>query len=397
MQFHVRALHQSHSGIVAMQVEAATLEDARVQVEQQGYQVLRVQAGRLTRWFTFARSQPFPVVLCSQELVALLQAGLSLMESLETLAEKERHPEFSRLLQGILGILREGHTLSAALQRFPASFSPLYVATVRASERTGDLAEALTRYVAYEGQVDGVRKKLINASIYPLVLLGVGGLVMLFLLLYVVPKFSRLYEDIGGNLPLMSQLLMEWGRLLERHGTEVIVGISIGLGALLYAVMRKTVRDRLWDRIRSIPVLARHVTVYDLARFYRSLGMLLRGGIPIVQALGMTSDVLPISLRAKLAAATNDIREGQAMSSAMERHELTTPVALRMLRVGERSGQMGEMMERIAGFYDEEIGRWVDRASRLIEPVLMAVIGIVIGTIVVLMYMPIFELAGSVQ
>lgn len=397
MQFHVRALHHSHAGIVAMHVEAATLDDARVEVEQQGYQVLRVQAGSLSRRLTFKRSQPFPVVLFSQELTALLRAGLSLMESLETLAEKERHPEFSRLLQGILGTLREGHTLSAALQRFPSTFSPLYVATVRASERTGDLAEALMRYVVYQGQVDGVRKKLVNASIYPLMLLAVGGLVMLFLLLYVVPRFSRVYEEVGGDLPLMSQILMEWGKLLEQHGAEVMTGLSIGLGAVLYAITRKTVRDRLWDRLRSIPLLARHVLVYDLARFYRSLGMLLRGGIPVVQALGMTSGVLPISLRAKLASATNDIREGKAMSSAMERHELTTPVALRMLRVGERSGQMGEMMERIAGFYDEEIGRWVDRLSRLIEPVLMAVIGIVIGTIVVLMYFPIFELAGSIQ
>jgi general secretion pathway protein F len=397
MQFHVRALHHSHGGIVAMHVDAATLDDARIEVEQQGYLVLRVQAGRFSRGLTFRRSQPFPVVLFSQELVALLRAGLSLMESLETLAEKERHPEFSRLLQGILGTLREGHTLSAALQRFPSSFTPLYVATVRASERTGDLAEALTRYVAYQGQVDGVRKKLINASIYPLVLLAVGGLVMLFLLFYVVPKFSRIYEDVGGNLPFMSQVLMEWGKLLEQRGSAVMTGLSIGVGAVLYAVARKSVRDRLWDRFRSIPLMARHALVYDLARFYRSLGMLLRGGIPVVQALGMTSGVLPMSLRAKLAAATNDIREGKAMSSSMERHELTTPVALRMLRVGERSGQMGEMMERIAGFYDEEISRWVDRLSRLIEPVLMAVIGIVIGTIVVLMYFPIFELAGSIQ
>jgi general secretion pathway protein F len=397
MQFNVRALHHSHSGIVAMHVEAATLDDARVQVEQQGYQVLRVQAGRLSRWLTFTRSEPFPVVLFSQELVALLRAGLSLMESLEALAEKERHPEFSRLLQGILGTLREGHTLSATLQRFPSSFSPLYVATVRASERTGDLAEALTRYVAYQGQVDGVRKKLVNASIYPLVLLAAGGLVMLFLLLYVVPKFSHLYEDVGGNLPFMSQVLLGWGKLLEQHGSQVMAGLVIGLGTVLYAITRKSVRDWAWDRLRSVPVLARHVLVYDLARFYRSLGMLLRGGIPVVQALGMTSGVLPISLRAKLAAATNDIREGKPMSSAMDRHELTTPVALRMLRVGERSGQMGEMMERIASFYDEEIARWVDRLSRLIEPVLMAVIGIVIGTVVVLMYLPIFELAGSIQ
>jgi general secretion pathway protein F len=259
------------------------------------------------------------------------------------------------------------------------------------------LAEALKRYVTYQGQVDSVRKKLVNASIYPMVLLAVGGLVLVFLLIYVVPKFSRLYEEVGGNLPLMSQLLMEWGQLLEQRGSQVMTGLALGMSGLLYAVTRKAVREWAWDRLSSIPILARHILIYDLARFYRSLGMLLRGGIPVVQALGMTADVLPVSLRANLAAATRDIREGQAMSSAMDRHDLTTPVAIRMLRVGERSGQMGEMMERIAGFYDEEISRWVDRLSRLIEPIMMAVIGIVIGTIVVLMYFPIFELAGSIQ
>lgn len=397
MQFEVRAFHYAHPGIVALHVEAITPEEARSQAEGQGYQVLRVQAGGLARIFAFTRSQPFPVVLFSQELVALLRAGLSLMESLETLAEKERHPDVSRVLQGLLTKLREGQTLSTALERFPASFPSLYVATVRASERTGDIAEALTRYVVYHGQLDSVRKKLVSASIYPLVLLGVGGLVMLFLLLYVVPKFSRLYEDVRGELPLMSQLLLEWGRLLERHGSEVMAGIAASLLAVIYAATRRSVRDWLTDRVRALPALRDRFLVYDLARFYRTLGMLLRGGTPAVQALGMTTNLLPLSLRTKLTLATGAIREGQSFSMSMERYDLTTPVALRMLRVGERSGQMGDMMERIAGFYDEEIARWVDWMSRLIEPVLMTVIGVVIGTIVVLMYFPIFELAGSLQ
>lgn len=397
MRYQVRAFHYLNDGIVNLYVEALTLDDAKSQAEEQGYQVLRVQAGNWS-WLTgLSRSQPFPLLLFSQELVALLRAGLSLMESLETLAEKERHPNVSQVLRGILAKLREGLTLSAVLKRFPSSFPPLYVATVQASERTGDLPEALGRYVIYHGQVDTVRKKLVSASIYPMVLLAVGGLVLVFLLLYVVPKFSRLYEDVRGDLPVMSQLLLEWGRLLEQHGSEVMMGFAGGALALVWLVSRRWVREWAADRVRSLPALRPSVLVYDLARFYRTLGMLLRGGTPAVQALGMSADLLPFSLRSKLMLATTAIREGQSMSSSLERYELTTPVALRMLRVGERSGQMGEMMERIAGFYDEEIARWVDWMSRLIEPVMMAVIGIVIGTIVVLMYFPIFELAGSLQ
>lgn len=397
MRYEVRAIHYTQPGVIVLHVEALTPVDARLQAEERGYQVLCVQAERLLRGFALGRPQPFPVVLFSQELVALLRAGLSLMESLETLAEKERHPAIGQVLHGILAKLREGRTFSAALQRFPSSFPPLFVATVQASERTGDLAEALARYVVYQGQVDAVRKKLVSASIYPLVLLAVGGLVMLFLLLYVVPKFSRLYEEVRGDLPVMSRLLLQWGHVIERHGAEVVGGLVATLAGTLFLATRRSTRDWLKERVRSVPALSHRFLVYDLARFYRTLGMLLRGGTPVVPALGMSANLLPAALQSRLTLATAAIREGQSISSAMERHALTTPVALRMLRVGERSGQMGDMMERIAGFYDEDIARWVEWASRLIEPILMAVIGLVIGIIVVLMYFPIFELAGSLQ
>ena len=137
--------------------------------------------------------------------------------------------------------------------------------------------------------------------------------------------------------------------------------------------------------------------VYQLARFYRTLAMLLKGGIPVVTALDMVSGLLQPALRGQLKLASNSIREGRTISQAMEAYELTTPVALRMLRVGERTGNMGEMMERIATFYDEEMARWVEWFTKMFEPLLMALIGAVIGLIVILMYMPIFDLAGSVQ
>jgi general secretion pathway protein F len=137
--------------------------------------------------------------------------------------------------------------------------------------------------------------------------------------------------------------------------------------------------------------------VYHLARFYRTAGMLLRGGTPLVTALGMVAGLLPPDLRARLARATVRIREGASISTAMDECDLATPVASRMLRVGEKSGDMAEMMERIAVFHDEELARWIEWFTRLFEPLLMALIGVVIGAIVVLMYLPVFELAGSLQ
>jgi general secretion pathway protein F len=150
-------------------------------------------------------------------------------------------------------------------------------------------------------------------------------------------------------------------------------------------------------RAWRIPAIGARMRIYQLARFYRTLGMLLRGGIPVTQALEMVIDLLHPALRVQLRQAGQSIKEGRSVSFAMQTHRLTTPVAARMLRVGERAGRMGEMMERAASFYDEEMARWVDWFTRLFEPLLMAFIGVIIGLIVVLMYLPIFELAGSIQ
>ena len=146
-----------------------------------------------------------------------------------------------------------------------------------------------------------------------------------------------------------------------------------------------------------IPAIGERVRVYQLTRFYRTVGMLLAGGTPVTQAFGQVAGLLDQELRQRLGVATRNIQEGQSISVSLDRQALTTPVALRMLRVGERTGQMGDMMDRIAVFHEEELARWVERFTRVFEPLLMAVIGIVIGGIVLLMYFPIFELAGSIQ
>jgi general secretion pathway protein F len=195
----------------------------------------------------------------------------------------------------------------------------------------------------------------------------------------------------------MSQLLLDWGVLLERHGKTLFLSIALLLGGAGYALSRASVREALLGKLWHIPTVGERMHVYQLARFYRTLAMLLKGGIPVVTALDMVYGLLQPALRGRLKLASNDIREGKTISQAMEAHELTTPVALRMLRVGERTGNMGEMMERIATFYDEEMARWVEWFTKMFEPLLMALIGAVIGVIVILMYMPIFDLAGSIQ
>jgi general secretion pathway protein F len=283
------------------------------------------------------------------------------------------------------------------MQELPAIFPPLYVATVRASEKTGGISEALGRYVAYQSQLDLVRKKIINAAIYPALLMLVGSLVVLFLMTYVVPKFAAVYEGANRDLPLLSRLLLDWGNLLQQHGMLVLSAALAAVIGIGYGLSRPSAWQALLRRLQQIPAVGTRMHIYQLARFYRTMGMLLNGGVVVVNAMDMVAGILSPELRGRLQLALQAIREGQSISQAMEAWQLTTPVALRMLRVGERAGNMGEMMERIAAFYDEDMARWVDWFTRLFEPILMALIGLIIGAIVVLMYLPVFELAGSLQ
>lgn len=395
MRFDVRAL-DAQRRVVSLALDAPDAASAVASAQAQGLAVLSARRGtRLPSLPQLLAGPRFPLLQFTQELVALLRAGLALPETLEVMVEKETRAETRQVFEALRTALYEGRSFSHALQVAGGMFPELYIATVRASERTGDLAEALVRYVDYQERLDLVRKKIVSASIYPVVLLAVGGLVTLFLVAYVVPRFSAIYAESGRDLPWLSQLLIEWGGLINRRGwTMGLVGC--GLLAAVVAAGRRI--PALAGRLaRRVPAVRRRLLVYHLARFYRTLGMLLRGGIPIVPALGMLGTLLPADLRAPLASATQRIREGVATSQAMAESGLTTPVASRMLRVGERSGDMAAMMDRIAAFHDDELARWVDWFTKLFEPLLMALIGVVIGGIVVLMYMPIFELAGSLQ
>lgn len=404
MRFEIKAIRSGSGNVAALNLEAANEAEATLQAQQLGYTVLTVHGhlsslfapAGLTKLLTFGGRQ-FHLLLFTQELLALLEAGLPLVEAVETLAEKDHRPESRKILAGITGALYEGQPLSAALQRQPATFPPLYIATVRASERTGDLDRALGRYVAYQMQMDEIRKKITSASVYPVLLIVVGGLVTAFLMGYVVPRFSAVYEGLGRNLPFFSSLLLAWGKLLQAHAIAIVTGIALMLAGIVWGATRPGLRRWLGLWLWRLPALGERMRIYQLARFYRTVGMLLGGGVTIVNALEMVSGLLQPVLREQLRQAAVNIREGQSISQAMENHGLTTPVALRMLRVGEGTGRMGDMMERIATFYEEEMAHWVEWFTRLFEPLLMAFIGIVIGVIVVLMYLPIFELAGSIK
>ena len=383
--------------VEAVDFQAADEAAAVRGLEGRGYTVLSVRAKRSLGTPWRRAGERFPLALFSQELRALIGAGLPLVEAIETLGQKEKREEFRAILARLVVVLREGQPLSAALEEFPEAFSPLYVATVKAAEKTSDLGPALARYVAYASQLEAVRKRIVNASIYPALLITVGSLVGLFLLLYVVPRFGHIYQERGTDLPLFSRLLLTWGRAIDQNGPVALAILAAIVVGAVYAFRLPAFRKRIGDSLWRLPSIGERLKVYQLARFYRTIGMLLRGGMPLPRALDMGAELLHPLLRDRLAAANQAISEGRGVSASLEAQGLVTPVALRMLAVGEKSGNMGEMLEQVAAFHDEELARWVDWFTRLFEPILMAIIGLVIGVIVVLMYMPIFELAGNIQ
>ncbi len=396
MLFEVKVLRGSE-GISLLQLEAVNASDAEAQAKARGYSVISSKSKQQWSPLRLGGKPKFPLLMFSQEMVALLDAGLSLIEVLEALAEKEDQPEVKKTLQKTIALLYEGHNFSYALEQSPDDFPTLYVATVRSSEKTGALSEVLSRFIVYQAQMEGIQKKIITSSIYPVLLAVVGTLVVVFLMVFVVPSFSHIYEDMGGDLPFMSRLLMQWGQFLEAHSNTLLLAVvSILVGGSFLAIQPSSklwMKRKLWE----LPGIGKRLHIYQMARFYRSLGMLLQGGMPILVSLKLVSGLLQDAMRDQLRFASQIIQEGGSISQAMEKHGLATPLALRLLRVGERTGQMGEMMERIAVFYEEETLRWIERFVKLFEPLLMIFVGLLVGVIVVLMYFPIFELAGSIK
>jgi general secretion pathway protein F len=394
MEYTIKAL-QPGGGLTRLTLDASDATDAARRAEALGCTVLSVSRGALG--LGFGRRNDFPLLLFAQELLALLRSGISVLEAIAALREKERRPQVRGVLDGIHDALRQGKTLSSALEESAATFPALFIAAIRASERSSNLDEALSRYAAYAMQLDTLRSRLLSAALYPLLLLAVGGLVILFLMGYVVPRFAHIYQDFGGELPVVSRLLLEWGGLVERAWPLLLAGAA-GAVAAIVSRQGRAALAQLAERLAwRIPPLGERLRVFQLARLYRTLGMLLRGGIPSPQAMKMVAGLLSARLAAALERARIKVTEGLALSAAFEQEGLGTPVSVRMLRVGEHAGNMGEMLERAAGFHDEEMARWADRVTRLFGPVLMLLMGLVIGVIVVFMYLPIFQLAESIR
>lgn len=391
MQYLVRALDASQQ-IQSLLLDAADEADARSQALSQQLAPLSIRPRK-----TIRRDAAFPLLLFAQELHGLLDAGLSLVEALDALCEKDAQPARRAVIARLAQHLREGQRLSSAFKQQPAVFPPLFVGLVQAAEGTSDLPRALSRFADYQTKLQAVRHKVMSAAIYPTILLVVGTAVSAFLLGYVVPKFAAVYHDSGRPLPWASAMLMSWGSLTSHYAAPLLGATFCGAIAAVWAIQKKGAAVLGWRLMRLLPGAAQKLDLLELSRLYLTLGTLAQGGIPLIQALRLSTAALQPERVLALERVREAVQGGESLSDALQLHGLTTPVALRLLRVGEQSGQLGTMLARAAAFHDEETTRWIERFTKAFEPVLMALIGLVIGLIVILLYMPIFDLAGSLQ
>lgn len=391
MRFRAKVLNAA-MGVEMVEVDAVDAIEARRFIDSSGVQVLDLRPLRLG-WSLDARQSPFNLVIFNQQLYSLLAAGQTVVDAIDVLGRNDRRGKHRAIYDSLLQSLQSGNQLSDAMAGLPSVFPPLYVAMVRASETTGSVKAAVQRFMAYQRQIGTIRSKLAAAATYPAILLSVGYVVISFLMLYVLPRFSAVYEDAGKKADSFVRL---WGTFVRENTVLACSAVLlIGVG-VLFVVLHPGTRQAAYRRLLAMPWIGERMWILQLARLYRTLGMLLKSGVSVLHAMRMTQAALPAAMQDDLTLAVRLVSEGRALSSVMQECRLSTEVAERLLLAGEASGNLDDMMESIADFYDQETTHWIDTASRLIEPVLMIVIGLVIGGIVLMLYGPIFELANIV-
>ena len=398
MRFLVRAVDSDHQ-LHTLYIDDVDRSAVSARVKEQGLHLLHIEVDSTTSSIlsrrTSAKSSVF-LDTFNTELLTLLSAGLSLLESLEVMSERESDVDRLSIYQHLRTDIQNGHRLSVAFSRQPMIFTPLYVGLVRSAEETSELAHAFQQFSEYSQRRNVLRQRIISALIYPAILFIVGGAVILFLMLYVVPRFSEVYKDTGRPLPLLSNLLLSWGQLLHAHSRAALL-IIFGTLTISVLYLQTHGASFLFRFMKLLPKLRRQLNAMEYSRIYLTLSMLIRGGIPVAEALTMMSDTVSPETHLQLQRIKSDIEQGRSLSYAFESAHLADLVSLRLLRVGEKSGQLAAMLFEAGKLQENEVSRWIEKFSKTFEPILMTIIGLVVGGIVILLYMPIFDLAGSIQ
>ncbi len=391
----------SDGRVLEKEFEADSREALQESLEEQGFFVFKIHKASL-RWFLKgtggASLSGRRFLSLNQEMAVLLRSGLPILQVLDTLVDRMEAGGLLNTLQDIRTDVKGGSSLSDAFGRFPQMFPQLYVASLRAGEQSGDLPVTLGRYIEYQKRVEAIRAKVRSATFYPALLAVAVTVVLGFLLLYVIPSFTQVYADANVQLPILT-------RMVIALANGLVSGLPIWLPALLigFFLIRVFIRTEkgalLADRIKlRLPFFGELLNEYALSTFCRTFATTIASGIPIVQSMQMSRGTLNNRvLEKRLSGAVNRIQEGAKISEALEQTGSFPVIALRMIGVGETSGSLIDMLNDVSEYYESEVERRLDRLTTMVEPLMMMTMGLLIGGIVVAMYIPIFQLAGTVQ
>jgi len=388
--------------IVEARIDGENELAVRTQLEEQGLLVFTLQGPRSALAFLPKRSAGGRLSLreflvFNQEFLALVKAGLPILKSFDLLAERATHPGFKIALQGVRTEIRGGASISIAMEHYPTYFSDLYRASLRSGEQTGNLVEVLQRYIAYLKLVIGVREKVIKALAYPAFLIIVGVAVVGFLLAYVMPTFSDIYSQSKAELPGPTKLLLA---VVQQGGQWLpwILAGAAALSVLVYQWARTNAgREALNYLSLQLPLVGDVLLKSHIIRMARTLSTILAGGIPLLSALQITGNAITNRTLSKaILRAAERVREGVGLAAALKPEGVLPPMTVEMIDVGETTGALEAMLQEVAEFHESELDLRLSQLTTWIEPVLLLLMGLLVGGIVIVMYLPIFQIAGTV-
>ncbi|MBX9599838.1 MAG: type II secretion system F family protein [Bryobacteraceae bacterium] len=388
-------------GEIHQQVATAESErELRERLTQQGYLIYSIKPRTALPLGLSSQSKKLNLekfLVFNQQFLTLIRAGLPILKSLDLLADRLTDPKLGKHIQGVRDEVRNGALLSEAFDR-QRVFPKIYVTSVLAGERSGALAEVIERYVTFQRLALSVRKKLLLSLLYPAVLVFLVICLIVFLVTYVVPNFAKLYESMQASLPKPTLILIAIGTTARSY---IVIGfLLLVAGALSFRWWSRTSngRERV-DRIKlRLPVFGPTWIKYQVAQFSRVLSTLLIGGIPLMQALETAAESLGnVLLEKTLARASERVREGQPLSSALRETGVFPSLALDMIEVGESTGALPAMLNSVAEFYEEDVNTTVTATLSLIEPAIMIFMGVFVAFVLISLYLPIFSLADTMN
>jgi type IV pilus assembly protein PilC len=372
----------------------------RTELEQKGYYLFSVRRGFVLKEMGFGRDRvPTELLLIfCQELAALLKAGLPLVQSLEVMLERQRHPVFRRSLEAVRDRVKSGTALSEAFQSERDLYPAMLSASLVAGERSGNLEGVLRRLAQYLRLNLSLKKKAISASVYPLMLFAMMGVLVGILVLVVIPKFEDFYKDFNVDLPFITRALMSFSTVAARNAVWILLAVvGLVMGALSW--LRREGSGVTVDRfLFRVPYLGPLMRMYATSQLARTLSALLSGGLPLVNAMDVAAaSVGNRAMAAAVAAATPQIREGRSLTVALESTQVLDNLALEMVKVGEQTGALGDMLNAVADFYDEEIENRMAAVLALIEPIMLVCMAVIVAGMLLAFYLPLFEAISAIQ